>query len=226
MKRFLFLVVAISAFALADASAQHISAVRNALAHATADGGFVNITEDEGVRSAVAKVEASTATPAKTQGYRFVIFYDNAQFADERASSTLKKFRSQYKDVSSYLDSESPSFRVVVGDCFNYEEVAIVRNRIIDDYPGASLSEASIPYRVLCRIKGANNMKIERSGAVLGGVELDEAYFVELDVDGNAVQTVEQSANVETADVSTVAESSAEEAGGEQSQDTTKENVQ
>lgn len=218
MKRVLFLVAAIFTLALTSASAQYISSVRNSLSQATADGGFVNIVEDEGVKSAVAKVEANTPTPAKTQGYRFVIFYDNEQFADERASRALSKFRSKYKDVSSYLDSESPSFRVVVGDCLTYEDIAIVRNRIIDDYPDASIADASIPYRVLCRIKGANNMKIERSGAVLGGVELDRAYFVEIDADGNVIATAEGAAlNAEAAE-SVAAEESVAELAEEQLQ--------
>lgn len=218
MKRVLFLVAAIFTLALTSASAQYISSVRNSLSQATADGGFVNIVEDEGVKSAVAKVEANTPTPAKTQGYRFVIFYDNEQFADERASRALSKFRSKYKDVSSYLDSESPSFRVVVGDCLTYEDIAIVRNRIIDDYPDASIADASIPYRVLCRIKGANNMKIERSGAVLGGVELDRAYFVEIDADGNVIATAEGAAlNAEAAE-SVAAEESVAESAEEQLQ--------
>lgn len=218
MKRVLFLVAAIFTLALTSASAQYISSVRNSLSQATADGGFVNIVEDEGVKSAVAKVEANTPIPAKTQGYRFVIFYDNEQFADERASRALSKFRSKYKDVSSYLDSESPSFRVVVGDCLTYEDIAIVRNRIIDDYPDASIADASIPYRVLCRIKGANNMKIERSGAVLGGVELDRAYFVEIDADGNVIATAEGAALNAEATESVAAEESVAELAEEQLQ--------
>ena len=223
MKRVLFLVAAIFTLALTSASAQYISAVRNSLSQATADGGFVNIVEDEGVKSAVAKVEANTATPAKTQGYRFVIFYDNEQFADERASRALSKFRAKYKDVSSYLDSESPSFRVVVGDCLTYEDIAIVRNRIIDDYPDASIADASIPYRVLCRIKGANNMKIERSGAVLGGVELDRAYFVEIDADGNVIATAEGAAlNAEAAEGVATEESATQE----QTQELTESQIQ
>ena len=93
-----------------------------------------------------------------------------------------------------------------------------MRNRIIDDYPDASIADASIPYRVLCRIKGANNMKIERSGAVLGGVELDRAYFVEIDADGNVIATAEGAAlNAEAAE-SVAAEESVAELAEEQLQ--------
>ena len=167
------MVVAALTLALSSASAQYISTVRNSLEHAATSGGVVTITEDEGVKSAVAKVEANTATPSKAQGYRLVVYYDNQQYADERAAKVLSQFRAKFKDVTSYITSESPSFRVVVGDCFNYEEAAIVRNRIIDDYPDAAICDASIPYRVLCQIKGTNHLRIERNGQPVGGDESD-----------------------------------------------------
>ena len=171
MNRVLFLVVAILALALPSASAQYIAAVKNSIANTADGGGVVTITEDESVAAAVARVEASTATPAKAQGYRFVVYYDNQQYADERAAKVLSQFRAKFKDVTSYITSESPSFRVVVGDCFNYEEAAIVRNRIIDDSPDAAICDASIPYRVLCHIKGTNHLRIERNSQPVGGDE-------------------------------------------------------
>ena len=191
MKRVLFLVVAIFAVALTSASAQKISNVRSSIGRTAANGGVVTITEDEGVKTAISKVEAKTSTPSKAPGYRFVIYYDNEQYADERAAKELRKFRAKFKNVTSYISSESPSFRVVVGDCFNYEDVAIVRNHIIDDYPDAALSDASIPYRVLCRIKGTNRMRIERNGYVMGGIELDDITYDELDLEGNVVTATE-----------------------------------
>lgn len=185
------MVVALLAVALTSASAQHIANVRSSIGRTAANGGVVTITEDEGVKTAIAKVEEKTSTPSKASGYRFVIYYDNEQYADERAAKELRKFRAKFKDITSYISSESPSFRVVVGDCFNYEDVAIVRNHIIDDYPDAALSDASIPYRVLCRINGTNSMRIERSGYVTGGIELDSITYDELDLEGNVVTATE-----------------------------------
>ena len=199
MKRALFLVVAMLAMALTGASAQHIANVRSSIGRSAANGGVVKISEDEGVKTAISRVEATTATPAKAPGYRFVIYYDNTQYADERAAKVLSKFRSKFKDITSYISSESPSFRVVIGDCFTYEDVAIIRNRIIDDYPDAALSDASIPYRVLCRIKGSNSMRIERSGYVTGGVELEDIFYEEVDLEGNVVTAAETPAEAEVA---------------------------
>lgn len=199
MKRALFLVVAMLAMALTGASAQHIANVRSSIGRSAANGGVVKISEDEGVKTAISRVEATTAAPAKAPGYRFVIYYDNTQYADERAAKVLSKFRSKFKDITSYISSESPSFRVVIGDCFTYEDVAIIRNRIIDDYPDAALSDASIPYRVLCRIKGSNSMRIERSGYVTGGVELEDIFYEEVDLEGNVVTAAETPAEAEAA---------------------------
>ena len=197
MKRALFLVVAMLAMALTGASAQHIANVRSSIGRTAANGGVVKISEDDGVKTAISRVEATTSTPAKAPGYRFVIYYDNTQYADERAAKVLSKFRSKFKDITSYISSESPSFRVVIGDCFTYEDVAIIRNRIIDDYPDAALSDASIPYRVLCRIKGSNRMRIERSGYVTGGVELEDIFYEEVDLEGNVVSAAETPAEAE-----------------------------
>lgn len=200
MKRVLFLLMAIVALASSSASAQIISGVKGSLASRNSQGGVIKITEDEGTKQAVHVVEKNTKRPEKADGYRFVIFYDNEQFADERARDALAKFRSNYKSVSSYLSSEAPSFRIVVGDCFTYEDVAILRNLIGDDYPDAALSDARIPYKVLCRIKGQNRMKIERSGVVTGGIEFDKLYYEELVDDEELSQvSAEATAAVETA---------------------------
>ena len=181
MKRVVFSLVAIFALAITTASAQRIAPVKQMLAKSTDEGGVVLITEDEGMQSAIATVEEDMRTPSKAFGYRLLIFYDNEQFADERAARALSHFRARYKNIGSYLSPESPSFRVLVGDCFTQEEVAILRHRIIDEYPEASISDAEIPYRILCRI-----MKIERSGVVTGGVEAEE-----LNIDADSLHTDE-----------------------------------
>lgn len=183
MKRVFFIFVALCLSSIFGVSAQNIASVRNSLSVKSSTGGVISITEDEGVKSAVARIEQNGVLPAKADGYRFVIYYDNQQFADERASRVMSRFRAKYKDVTSYVDPEPPTFRVVVGDCFNYEDVAIIFNRISDDYPDAALTDAKIPYRKICNVRGANHMMIERCGDVSGGVEVDDSIFEELDGD-------------------------------------------
>lgn len=201
MKRVLFLVIMAVALIHVGASAQRISYVKSSLAQKGAGGASISITEDDGVKQAVSLIESKTSTPSKVQGYRFVIFHDSEQFANERASRALNTFRRMFKSVSSYLSVESPTFRILVGDCYNQDDVAVVRNKIEEEYPDASLSEAQIPLRFLLRYQGQNNMLIERNGVVTGGIEFEEMFFDEENsgepVDENApvIETPEDLAN-------------------------------
>ena len=179
MKRAIFLMIVSALMCSMGASAQRISYVKNTLASEGANGATITIIEDEGVKQAVALIESRTSTPSTVSGYRFVIFHDSEQFANERASRALNAFRKIFKGTSSYLAVESPMFRIVVGDCYNHEDVAILRNKIDDVYPDAALCEAKVPLRFLLRYQGQNNMLIERSGVVSGGVELEDTHFDE-----------------------------------------------
>ncbi len=179
MKRVLFLVVTAMMLMHVCASAQRISYVKSSLTSNGAGGASISIVEDEGVKQAVSLIESKTSTPSKVQGYRFVIFHDSEQFANERASRALNTFRRMFKSVSSYLSVESPTFRILVGDCYNHDDVAVVRNKIEEEYPDAALAEAQIPLRFLLRYQGQNNMLIERNGVVTGGIEFEEMFFDE-----------------------------------------------
>ena len=171
MKRVLILIAIALVACHVGASAQRISVMKNSLT-AQDSKGTITITEDEGVKQAIAIVEHKTGTPAKVPGYRLVIFHDSEQFANERASRALNGFRNVYKRVSSYLSVESPTFRVLVGDCFNRDELAILQNYLKHGYPDAAICEVDIPLRILLRVQGVNNMKINRRGVVVGGTEL------------------------------------------------------
>ena len=160
-----------------DASAQYISSKRVSLSSRSSSGGVVNITEDARIKEAIATVEVKTKTPAKVPGWRFMIFNDSEQFADERASRALRQFRSKVKNVSSYISVESPTYRILVGDCFDMEDVALLREKLEDDYPEVPLVEEDIPLRLYLRVEGANYMRVERNGVVTGGVEFEETFF-------------------------------------------------
>lgn len=177
MKRVLYIVVMCVLMCSLDASAQYISSKRVSLSSRSSSGGVINITEDARVKEAVGTVEYNTKTPAKVPGWRFMIFNDSEQFADERASRALRKFRTEVRNVSSYISVESPTYRILVGDCFDMEDVALLREKLEDDYPEVPLVEEDIPLRLFLRVEGANYMKIERNGVVTGGVEFEETYF-------------------------------------------------
>ena len=73
--------------------------------------------------------------------------------------------------------------------------VIAVGHKIDDVYPDAALCEAKVPLRFLLRYQGQNNMLIERSGVVSGGVELEDTHF---DEQQSGDVTVEDSAVIET----------------------------
>lgn len=195
MKRVLFLVVMAVMMMHVGASAQRISYVKSSLTQNGAGGASISIIEDDGVKQAVSLIESKTSTPSKVQGYRFVIFHDSEQFANERASRALNTFRRMFKSVSSYLSVESPTFRILVGDCYNHDDVAVVRNKIEGEYPDAALSEAQIPLRFLLRYQGQNNMVIERNGVVTGGIEFEELFY---DEENNSTPIDENAPVIET----------------------------
>ena len=188
-----FVILAVVMFSF-SASAQRIEYIKGVISAEGATGAKITITEDAGIQEVVSYVEQyKTKTPAKVPGYRFVIFHDSEQFANERASRALNEFRKMFKSVESKIDVDSPTFRVIVGECFNYEDAAILRNKIDDMYPDAALCDDMIPLRILTRYQGQNNMLVERNGVVSGGVELEAGLMVveELDEAESAAEEVE-----------------------------------
>lgn len=186
------------------ASAQRISYMKNILASEGANQATITISEDAGVQEVVSYVEQyKTKTPAKVPGFRYVIFHDSEQFANERAARALNEFRKIYKSVSSKIDVDSPTFRVIVGDCFNYEEAAILRNKIDNMYPDAALCDDMISLRILTRYQGQNNMLVERNGVVSGGVEFEDTLLDEPQVSGQeGVEVIETPADITESEVS------------------------
>lgn len=186
------------------ASAQRISYMKNILASEGANQATITISEDAGVQEVVSYVEQyKTKTPAKVPGFRYVIFHDSEQFANERAARALNEFRKIYKSVSSKIDVDSPTFRVIVGDCFNYEEAAILRNKIDDMYPDAALCDDMISLRILTRYQGQNNMLVERNGVVSGGVEFEDTLLDEPQVsEQEGVEVIETPADIAESEVS------------------------
>ena len=186
------------------ASAQRISYMKNILASEGANQATITISEDAGVQEVVSYVEQyKTKTPAKVSGFRYVIFHDSEQFANERAARALNEFRKIYKSVSSKIDVDSPTFRVIVGDCFNYEEAAILRNKIDNMYPDAALCDDMISLRILTRYQGQNNMLVERNGVVSGGVEFEDTLLDEPQVsEQEGVEVIETPADITESDVS------------------------
>ena len=118
------------------ASAQSVASQRSRLAKRDVSGNVVTVNEESAAAAAVSAVD-SKVKPSKVSGYRVVIYFNNGQYAGDKAQSVLADFRSKYPGINAYLVYESPYFKVSVGDCLSMEEAIILMNSINGDYPKA-----------------------------------------------------------------------------------------
>ena len=137
---------------VASASAQNISTKRSMLEMRSTNGSKITIVEDFNTQEAIMAVETIESNRT-ILGYRVVLFYDNAQFAQDRANQTLERFKKEYPEINAYLVYEKPYFKVSVGDCLTAEEALILRNKIIKSYPGAFTRRDNISYADLGNVR-------------------------------------------------------------------------
>lgn len=130
------LVVLFLALGLSSAEAQSISQKIAELERREADGSHVSVVQQASVGEAVRATEAAMHI-SKINGYRVVIYFDNEQYANNRAKGVLSSFKNKYPYINAYLVYESPYFKVSVGDCVTMEEAVVLLNTIIGDYPKA-----------------------------------------------------------------------------------------
>lgn len=154
MKRLIFIVVAlvVAMASIESVEAQSLSKMRNSLAERAVDGSFVRITEDEATSSAISLIEANNKM-INVSGYRVVIYFDNGQYANDKAAQVLSGFRSRYPHINAYLVYESPYFKVSVGDCLTMEEAVILMNTFVHDYPKAFPKRENIKLSQLCNVR-------------------------------------------------------------------------
>ena len=130
------LVVLFLALGLSSAEAQSVSQKIAELERREADGSHVSVVQQASVGEAVRATEAAMHI-SKINGYRVVIYFDNEQYASNRAKGVLSSFKNKYPYINAYLVYESPYFKVSVGDCLSMEEAIILMNSINGDYPKA-----------------------------------------------------------------------------------------
>ena len=135
MKKFVFTLF-ILLLSVGVASAQSVASQRSRLAKQDVSGNVVTVNEESAATAAVSVVD-NKVKPSKVSGYRVVIYFNNGQYAGDKAQSVLAGFRSKYPGINAYLVYESPNFKVSVGDCLSMEEAIILMNSINGDYPKA-----------------------------------------------------------------------------------------
>lgn len=151
MKKLLFTLF-ILLLSVGVASAQSVAAQRNKLAQHDAQGNVVTIHEEESAAAAIGAID-SRVKPSKVSGYRVVIYFNNGQYAGDKAQSVLSSFRAKHPGVNAYLVFESPYFKVSVGDCLTMEEAIILMNSISHDYPKAFPKREDINLSQLKRVR-------------------------------------------------------------------------
>ena len=151
MKRLLFNILAVALCTVAGSatlSAQSIKDVTWSLAAKGDNGATVRVAEDNSSAQAVAAIEKSASKDA-FKGYRVVIYYDNVQFAQDRAYETHKSCVEEYPEINAYMVYEKPYFKVSVGDCLSMEEAQILMAKILPNYPKAFPRRESIKLEAL-----------------------------------------------------------------------------
>ena len=155
MKRLLFNILAVALCTVAGSatlSAQSIKDVTWSLAAKGDNGATVRVAEDNSSAQAVAAIEKSASKDA-FKGYRVVIYYDNVQFAQDRAYETHKSFVEEYPEINAYMVYEKPYFKVSVGDCLSTEEAMILLNKISHKYPKAFVRRDNISLNELKNVR-------------------------------------------------------------------------
>lgn len=156
MKRFflqLMVLMASIAVATNGASAQNIRNFRHSLGMRSQQGAKVGVVEDRSTYNAVVAVEAQRQGKSSVVGFRVVLFYDDAQYAEERANEIMEELKKDYPEINSYLVYEKPYFKVSVGDCLTEEEAIMMRNMFIDKYTGAFIRRDNITLKELSNVR-------------------------------------------------------------------------
>lgn len=115
------------------------------LSHAT-----VHIKEYGSAADAVRKYD-NASKPAKVNGYRVRIFFDNGQNARGQALATQTRFRNEFPGIPTYLVYENPSYMVTVGNCASIDEALMLWNRARNSFNTAFIWRGEIPMSEIMR---------------------------------------------------------------------------
>ncbi len=150
--RKIFLIFIMLAAASAAVSAQSVSRFKSRLSEMSASGGRITVTEDESAAAAVRQSDMKHK-PTKVKGYRVVIFFDNGQYASDKAKAVMNSFGQKFPSVNAYMVYENPYFKVSVGDCLTMEEAVILMNRVSSAFPTAFPKSEEIELADLIHVK-------------------------------------------------------------------------
>lgn len=134
------------------ASAQSIDRMRSLLGSNSGSGASVTVVEDSNAKAAIEAVDGKDK-PTETKGFRVVLYYDDVQYAQDKAKKIQESFKKDFPEINSYLLYEKPYFKVSVGDCLNYEEALMLRSKLLEKYPNAFIRRDNIEFETLMDVR-------------------------------------------------------------------------
>lgn len=151
MRKILLIFIMLAA-ATAAVSAQSVSRFKSRLSEMSAGSGRVTVTEVESAAAAVRQSDLKLK-PSKVKGYRVVIFFDNGQYASDKARAVMSSFEERFPSINAYMVYENPYFKVSVGDCLTMEEAVILMNRVSTAFPTAFPKSEEIELSDLTQVR-------------------------------------------------------------------------
>jgi hypothetical protein len=101
------------------------------------DQGKVTIQQDDKVKLLVTKYIEFRRKENKIPGYRIRIFSNSGQSARTKAYSEKSRFTELYPDIVTYVEYETPNFKVYVGDFRNKPDAFRTYKQISKEFKNA-----------------------------------------------------------------------------------------
>lgn len=140
----LFLLTITAMCALGTAAAQDIKTYKQQLSRPAENGARVEVREYGDAAAIISNAPAGDQT-RKVQGFRVRIFFDNSPNARTAGNETLTKFKELFPDIPADIYYENPYFKVTVGNCRTWDEVNILKGRILGTFDKAFVVREEIP---------------------------------------------------------------------------------
>lgn len=150
MKRlFLLLVVVLLSspiWAQENQTSTGCSDVFQCLTATTTGTGKLKVIQDEKLKAQVLRHVEWHRTQKGMQGYRIRIYSNSGQTANKQASGERARFMKLYPDVESYLQFDTPNYKVYVGDFRTKSDAYAFLVKIKAEFPKAFLVEQKINF--------------------------------------------------------------------------------
>ena len=149
MNRLLFVLtlmfLSFSLFAQTDQSTNGLD-IFYALKEKKAHSGTVQVVQDERLKTQLNEHIQWNRKMNGMIGFRIRIYSDSGQPARAKANSERARFESSFPEVNSYIDFDSPNWKLYVGDFRTKSEALSFLQKIKSNFPKAFIVSQKINY--------------------------------------------------------------------------------